>query len=80
VVPQPMGNYNNNGPDSGINGLGQQENIQLADTDRPGAQQGGAACNVLQPTEPRPRLGSKRGREGTTNITDVSPPRTRQRH
>jgi hypothetical protein len=56
---------------------GQVENIQHADPDRLDNRQGGPAGPVVpQPGQPRQRLGSKRGREA---ITDISPPRTRQR-
>jgi hypothetical protein len=34
---------------------------------------------VPQPGHQRPRLGSKRGRDGASGIMDISPPRTRQR-
>jgi hypothetical protein len=73
------GSINDSGyTDWNENGTGNaQENQQHCETDRlnntamdngPGLTDG-----------PRPRLGSKRLREGTTETTDVSPPRTRSR-
>jgi hypothetical protein len=69
----------------GINGQAEctdrpAENSQYADTDRHGSRQGITAEPVVpQPGHQRPRLGSKRGRDGASGITDISPPRTRQR-
>jgi hypothetical protein len=51
-----------------------------ADPDRQDTRPGGLAEPVVpQPGHQPPRLGSKRGRDAAANITDISPPRTRQR-
>jgi hypothetical protein len=57
------------------------ENRQHAETDRQETTQSGMAEPVVpQPGTQRQRLGSKRGRDGASNIgSELSPPRTRQR-
>jgi hypothetical protein len=56
------------------------ENWQQGETDRPVTQQSDTSNAV--PDQPRPRLGSKRGRDGGTTQdpqAEDGPPRTRQR-
>jgi translation initiation factor IF-2 len=76
--------FNNNGPNwvengnSSGNGNGNgQENQQQCETDRLSIT---ATDNITGLMEgPRPRLGSKRLRDGTTDTLDAGPPKTRSR-